>query len=152
MVAYSFKTRFIDPILTGRKRQTIRAHRKRHARPGEELQLYQGMRTKACRLIGKATCQETREITISFPSQVRRPEIIVTNEHGMRILQEPHRFAMDDGFINFADMLEFWRAEHPKAVAAGWFKGVFITWGDLLELGPEYDRDRRYPSAPRVPA
>ena len=53
MVAYSLKPRFIPPILSGAKRQTIRAiSRRRHAIPGETLQLYTGMRTKQCRLIG----------------------------------------------------------------------------------------------------
>ncbi|MEJ0016825.1 MAG: ASCH domain-containing protein [Acetobacteraceae bacterium] len=46
MVAYSFKRDFAAPILAGIKRQTIRADRRRHARPGEVLQLYTGMRTK----------------------------------------------------------------------------------------------------------
>ena len=35
VVSYSFKRQFIDPIKRGTKRQTIRADRKRHARPGE---------------------------------------------------------------------------------------------------------------------
>lgn len=52
MVAYSFQKRFVEPIRSGRKRQTIRADRKRHARPGEVLQLYSGMRTNAI-----ATCR-----------------------------------------------------------------------------------------------
>lgn len=33
MVAYSFKKRFEPAIASGRKRQTIRAHRKRHTAP-----------------------------------------------------------------------------------------------------------------------
>ena len=48
MVAYSFKRRFREPILAGSKQQTIRADRKRHARRGEALQLYTGMRTTQC--------------------------------------------------------------------------------------------------------
>jgi len=56
MVAYSFKAQFREPILAGTKRQTIRADRKRHARLGEALQLYTGMRTRQCKLIGRATC------------------------------------------------------------------------------------------------
>jgi hypothetical protein len=46
VVAYSFRQQFRPPILAGTKRQTIRADRKRHARPGEQLQLYTGMRTR----------------------------------------------------------------------------------------------------------
>jgi hypothetical protein len=48
MVAYSFKSQFGEPIVSRRKRQTIRGPRKRHARPGELLQLFTGMRTKYC--------------------------------------------------------------------------------------------------------
>jgi hypothetical protein len=51
MVAYSFNRRFVPAIESGIKSQTIRAPRRRHARPGERLQLYSDMRTKACRLI-----------------------------------------------------------------------------------------------------
>ena len=47
VVALNFKQQFIPPILSGAKRQTIRAiGRRRHAIPGETLQLYTGMRTK----------------------------------------------------------------------------------------------------------
>ena len=49
MVAYSFNSRFEVAIREGWKTQTIRAGRKRHARPGEMLQLFCGMRTAHCR-------------------------------------------------------------------------------------------------------
>ncbi|MFK5597639.1 hypothetical protein ACFZ8E_11600 [Methylobacterium sp. HMF5984] len=55
MVAYSFKARFAAPILAGTKAQTIpaeRTGRSRHARPGEQLQLFSGMRTKHCLRLG----------------------------------------------------------------------------------------------------
>lgn len=67
MVAYSFKQRFVAPILSGAKQQTIRAHRKRHAWPEEEMQLYTGMRTKHCRLIARVTCLSVAPITIDLP-------------------------------------------------------------------------------------
>ncbi len=55
MVAYSFRSQFAEPILAGTKGGTIRAERRGrnlghrvvnggHAYPGEELQLYTGMR------------------------------------------------------------------------------------------------------------
>ena len=49
MVAYNFKPQFVPLIETGAKQQTIRSPRKRHTQPGEAMQLYTGMRTKACR-------------------------------------------------------------------------------------------------------
>lgn len=51
MVAYSFKSAFVDDIAAHRKRQTIRLPRRRHARPGEDVQLFAAMRTKHCRKI-----------------------------------------------------------------------------------------------------
>ena len=54
MVAYSFNTAFVPDIEARTKRQTIRLPRKRHARPGERVQLFTGMRnmrTKRCRKI-----------------------------------------------------------------------------------------------------
>lgn len=51
MVAYSFKSAFVEDIAAGLKCQTIRLPRPRHARPGERLQLFTGMRTKHCRKI-----------------------------------------------------------------------------------------------------
>lgn len=49
MVAYSFQAMFCPPIVDRIKRQTIRAlGARRHAREGEDVQLYRGMRTKHC--------------------------------------------------------------------------------------------------------
>jgi len=64
MVAYSFRARFREPILVGAKRQTIRADRKRHARPGEQLQLYTGMRTRECAIIARALCSQVMPVRI----------------------------------------------------------------------------------------
>ncbi|MFO0729377.1 MAG: MT-A70 family methyltransferase [Nitrospiraceae bacterium] len=65
MVAYSFKSRFLPPIARGLKRQTIRAPRSRHARPGERLQLYAGMRTRHCyKIIPDPVCLEVCDIEL----------------------------------------------------------------------------------------
>jgi hypothetical protein len=74
MVAYSFKPRFEMPIVTLRKTGTIRAHgRRRHARPGERLQLYTGMRTRSCRLLATAECQSSDRLRVWFDT----PRVIV---------------------------------------------------------------------------
>ena len=49
MVAYNFIKQFADDVAAGRKNFTIRERRKRHARKGENVQVYTGMRTKSCR-------------------------------------------------------------------------------------------------------
>ena len=51
MVAYGFKPFFEPQIIAGLKPQTVRGDRRRHAHPGDYLQLYVGMRTRHCRKI-----------------------------------------------------------------------------------------------------
>jgi uncharacterized protein YqfB (UPF0267 family) len=111
MVAYSFQKRFAEPILAGTKSQTIRADRKRHARPGEELQLYTGMRTKHCRLIARVQCIGIRPITLDLAEDM------------------PDAFAHRDGFADWEDMRAFWRQFHPGVET---FTGVLILWDPIL--------------------
>lgn len=125
MVAYSFRARFVAPIEAGTKRQTIRAPRKRHAKPGEELQLYTGMRTRACRLIRLATCRTVWPISLSMP-RAGLGEIIL----GERFINDPSNldaFARADGFEDWWQMREFWRDAHGRDLPDPW-SGVMIRW------------------------
>lgn len=131
MVAYSFKQQFVEPIrrglepgrwLPGMKRQTIRADRARHARPGEILQLYHAMRTKQCFLIGRARCLDVRPININFVARcveiIGRPRIIGR--------QDRDAFAGFDGFEAWDDMMAFWRQAHSGAGPV--WAGVIVMW------------------------
>lgn len=124
MVAYSFKPQFVEPILVRTKRQTIRADRKRHARPGEELQLYTGMRTKHCKLIGRATCIGPEPIKLLFYGYG-------AIEIGARRITSPNAlngFARDDGFADWDEMKAFWFDVHRVVDE---FNGILIRWGVL---------------------
>jgi hypothetical protein len=148
MVAYGFKERFIDPIKSGLgtyepilglqpklvrpKRQTIRAvGKRRHARPGEILQLYYGMRTKQCRSIGVARCTEARDIVLTFG---KLSAVSIGGTHmpdGSQQRQTCYMgggldtFAQMDGFSGWADMVRFWNDEHGSIED---FIGVLIEW------------------------
>lgn len=123
MVAYSFRRRFIEPIRAGTKRQTIRAERKRHARPGEELQLYTGMRTQHCDLIGRARCLRVDPMRLHLSGGwVWGPTgVLDTSE------QLTH-FAIGDGFESWPELVQFWVDNHPGIDP---FSGVLIIWGRL---------------------
>ncbi len=125
MVAYSFKRQFIRPILRQTKQQTIRADRRRHARPGEPLQIYFGMRTKSCRLIGHATCLLAHPIRLDFVANRVERDVGLPRVSAADL----DRFAMDDGFADWAAMRSFWRTEHPDVPV---FSGVLIGWGTSL--------------------
>lgn len=142
MPAYSFKARFVAPICVGLgidilrvrglvipagveikpKRQTIRAHgKRRHARPGETVQLYRGMRTKQCFKIGDARCIDVSNVIIWVTADaiaIERSKLLL----GAREMAE---FAQQDGFAGPADMAAFWREEHPGIEK---FEGVLIKW------------------------
>jgi len=133
MVAYNFKPQFEEDIATLKKRQTVRSERARHARPGEAMQLYTGMRTRACRKILNPApiCIDVQPIRIHLDS--RNPLLI----HSIAINEVPldddeiEQFAVADGFggalvTGFARqrMGEFWLRHHE------WngFLGVVIRW------------------------
>lgn len=149
MVAYSYKRQFVSPIRVGLgilpvastivdapggyaieptvrpKRQTIRAiGKRRHARPGENLEHYCAMRTKGCFLIGRAICLDAVPITLFFG----RPHTVVISGNERREISgaKPlNHFAQCDGFDCWASLVEFWRIEHGGPAE---FAGVLITW------------------------
>jgi hypothetical protein len=158
MVAYSFKERFIAPISVGLgllpsepkivddfgydykiveairpKRQTIRAiGGKRHAHPGEILQLYYGMRTKQCRQIGVARCRSVEGVLFKWSEwqsfltyEIMQDEIGYWRRTGpTQEIKNRDQFAVDDGFADFSEMSEFWMKEHGDLT----FEGLLIKW------------------------
>lgn len=133
MVAYSFKTGFVDAIVAGTKRQTIRLPRKRHARPGEPVQLFMGMRTKACRklLDPDPMCVGVDEVRIDLRELL--PELADLQVNGIPILgAERDRYAIGDGFqprpwmklSPWEFMVRWWLTTHGGVL----FTGVAIRW------------------------
>ncbi len=137
MPAYSFQERFIPLIIDLSKDHTVRAERagrSRHARPGESLYLYYGMRTKWCRKIGEATCLFTREIRITEKGVFF---IGMTGDwYGLGTL-ERDIFAWQDGFRPEGTTLDnpagawdlmrhWWKQTHELP-----FQGVVIYWKDF---------------------
>ena len=106
MTAYNFHKRFVEPIIKGTKLQTIRPLGKsgrRHARPGEPVQLYCGMRTKSCSKIvtPDPICCQVLPVELDF-SLPRSPTILLNkfplNPATLRA------FARLDGFESLDEM------------------------------------------------
>lgn len=122
MVAYNFSSEFAELVAIGAKRQTIRAHRKRHVRPGESVQLYTGMRTRNCRKL-----REVDPVCLS----VERIELwnrggglyvyIIDNEGITHV--DADIMAMADGFDDAAHMFAWFDDRHGLP-----FQGVLIRW------------------------
>lgn len=133
MVAYSFAPQFVEPVSRLLKRQTVRGHRARHARAGEAIQIYTGMRTKQCRklLTPDPICIDVRLIEIELSA--RDPNMISAIEiEGVALNpDEIEAFALADGFGGaLADgfarrrMGEFWLRNYSWSR----FRGVLIRW------------------------
>lgn len=137
MVAYSFNSAFVHQVEALIKRQTIRAHRKRHARPGEAVQLFTGMRTRNCRKLvtPDPICTQVSEVWMKFDDG-SMSEMLVD---GIPLRgAELERFACDDGFDPKLNplarrlpgitasrlMARFWSMTHSGPV----FDGVLVIW------------------------
>lgn len=57
---------FIDKVLSGEKRQTIRCNSQKwkNVKAGDKLTLYTGLRTKKCRKLGEAVVESITPITL----------------------------------------------------------------------------------------
>lgn len=124
MPAYSYKRRFVDPMLAGIKDGTIRAERRgraRHARAGDMIANYVGMRTKSCELILRSVCTASLAVTLVWRPRI---EIIVESENWADP-QLHDCFAHRDGFRDMDDMAGFWREVHAGIDR---FEGRLIRW------------------------
>jgi hypothetical protein len=131
MVAYSFKPSFVPLITSGVKQQTIRLPRKRHARPGETLQLFHGPRMKPVR-IGSAICLSTSQVRLDFKADV----VSIDDAIEIRGDDQLNAFATRDGFGDsrtgvapWEFMSRWWSVTHPDQPV---FAGVLVDWGDTF--------------------
>ena len=98
MVAYSFKREFALPIITQVKRSTIRPNgKRRHARVGDQLQHYTGMRTSACHLLMRVPC------LFAAPIEIHQSAVFVD---GVRKVNPAFfaNLALIEGFSSFGNM------------------------------------------------
>lgn len=129
MVAYSFQERFIEPIRSGAKRQTIRAiGKRRHAVKDDRIQLYTGMRTAKCQKIVEpdpiCTGNYSVELHVfQFENAFVIRRIVLD---GVEQIATPDRrlFATRDGFDSLEEMADFFGRSYGQGI----FRGVLITW------------------------
>lgn len=140
MVAYSFKERFAGLVEIGAKTQTIRGQRDRHARVGEQVQLYTGMRTSKCRLLARGECIDVAPVRIVYGAD---GFVRIGADEGV---QEECRgkardtFAKADGFKDWDEMRDWFQDQY----GGPFFDGVLIRW----RLPAEQDAKERADRAP----
>lgn len=128
MPAYNFQKQFALLVESGQKRQTIRAiGKRRHARPGESLQLYTGQRTKACRKLisPDPECLSVQAVYMFKIIERRRDsdayQLYLDGE--LVFWHDIPEIANADGFENPTDFFNFFEDTHGMS-----FRGILIKW------------------------
>lgn len=116
MVAINFMGWKAPVVEDGSCRQTIRENTK--ARAGCELQLYYGLRTKACRKLRDARCVSVQPVILM--------KTVVQPFGGVALIGiYLEEFAKADGFKTYVDMWAFFEGRADKN---GEFNGFLIKW------------------------
>jgi len=115
MPALNFMACFADRIQSFKKRQTIRAYRKRPFRVGDTLYLYTGMRSPSCLKLGQAVAKSVDQIFID--DDVVNVNCETLNGH------QVHALAVSDGFDGVCEFKAFFKKTHGLP-----FIGQLIKW------------------------
>jgi hypothetical protein len=117
MPAYNFQKRFVSLIEKGKKRQTIRRVRnKGNPKAHSDLYLYQGLRTKNCRLIKAVSCASVSQIVFTENMGVMIDDRWLYSE-------EREELAKADGFRDFEDFRKFFNSKYELPLTA-----LLIKW------------------------
>lgn len=126
MVAFNFSPEFAPLVEARIKRQTIR--RSDRVRVGQQLQLYTGQRTAACRKLvtPDPVCTVTTYVHLSADDIV-----LGSTKHAPRGFDE---FARADGFRDYAEMWRWFSSRYEVSH----FRGRLIKWDwpETLESAP----------------
>ena len=118
MAGISFSV-FKDKILSGAKRQTIRAVRKHPIKEGELLYMWWKQRSPECEKLGEAICSRATPIEIT-KNNFTLPYIFAST------IPVLNAFAIADGFDNWQKLVEFFDDVHGLP-----FVGVLIEWDSI---------------------
>jgi hypothetical protein len=132
MGLYNFQERFEDGIRSGQIRHTIRGLRfygrqrapGRQDGPGDVMHLYAGMRTKACRLLGRFVCTAVEQIRIAVKWKSWTSTRIWINGEILSV-DESEEFARRDGFASFAVFQRYWKTHRGGDLP---FDGFVFHW------------------------
>ena len=120
-------TVFIDKILSGEKRQTIRKAGKKwdNVKVGDKLTLYTGLRTKDCRKLGEAEVESIEDIRIETTVNDKRNVAFGKVYVGKRKLDDGTilYLAELDGFKTTFEFLDFFNSHYGEN-----FTGKIIRW------------------------
>jgi hypothetical protein len=128
MPAYNFQSQFVPKILDRSKPHTIRKCRKRPTRVGDRLYLYEGLRTKAARMIAISECVKVERIVI-YLSDYHKVMRVLGDDMISMTASEVESLALADGFDSTDDFFQFFKRYKAKVLI-----GFEIIHWDVGEL------------------
>lgn len=151
MPAFSFKQEFVEKIMNGTKRSTIRKVRKDFRVPcfaGDRITLYTGMRTLHCKRLFSTMVREVLTVRISndkFFLAVLGNRHASGETHGAFSFSEREitggeldLIVMCEGFSDWGQMLSWFKRVHADSfVGDAEFEGYMIEWAypEYMERG-----------------
>ena len=128
-----FKPQFAGLVERGEKLQTVRPMPKRMPKVGDRISLrcWEGKPYRSKQKI-------LREAIITAVSQIRISDDDVKIEYPPPrecVFPSQHKFAVMDGFSNWFEMREWFRATHGLP-----FTGILISWQNAIALAPPPQR------------
>lgn len=120
MSAYNFQKQFVPKIASGEKCSTIRMRRKNGYLPkvGDRIKLYQGMRTRACKLIREAYVTKVTPIAIEILREGLDDRVSVTLGADHLSAAQVHKLAVSDGFADTQEFADFFKYKYGDQVNA----------------------------------
>lgn len=121
---------FIDKILSGEKRQTIRraSPKWQNVKAGDKLTLYTGLQTKECRKLGESVVESIKDLTFCSAG-------LITQGRWERWLTEDEvdELVRRDGFDDVHDFWRFFDTHYPEKP----IEMKVIRWADFKEVVDE---------------
>ena len=134
MVAYNFMKSLAPLVEAGVKSHTIRNNNRngRHAKVGDKLQLYTGMRTKSCRKLRDTICLAIHEIKIENPA-VR---ILIDSAWVELSASQVLQLAIADGFASIDEFFNYFTEPRDLVLIVwdevAWLEELWLTGDPIL--------------------
>jgi len=112
-----FKPQFVPKILSGQKIHTIREDKHNRWKPGMNIHMATGVRTKKYECFKYDRCESVQEIVFHYYRKTCRPHVRIDG----RLLypEEVMRLARNDGFDSLADFFAWFNND---------YRGKIIHW------------------------
>jgi hypothetical protein len=118
-----FKPQFVEPILKGTKKHTIRIDKNNRWKPGRQIQFATGVRTKKYNCFREGWCRSTQSVEIGYRDTI--PYITVDGKD--LNIDEIEILALNDGFSSSFYLFQ-WFVTYSYTTS---FLGKIIHWTDF---------------------